>query len=47
MSGKHPSERQRAASVAQSKADRNLASKEQASQQQSESDRAAVPKHGL
>lgn len=47
MSGKHASDRQRAASKAQSLADRHLASKEQASEQQSEADRAAVPKHGL
>ncbi|MFF2889833.1 hypothetical protein [Paenibacillus sp. NPDC057967] len=47
MSGKHPSDRQRAASKAQSLADRHKTSKEQASELQSEADRAAVPKHGL
>lgn len=47
MSGKHASDRQRAASKAQSLADRNLANKERASELQSEADRAAVPKHGL
>ncbi|MCR2804216.1 hypothetical protein [Paenibacillus soyae] len=47
MSGKHASDRQRAASKAQSLADQHLASKEKASALQSEADRAAVPKHGL
>lgn len=47
MSGEQPSDRQKAASQAQSLADRHLANKEQASRQQSEADRAAVPKHGL
>ena len=47
MSGKNPSDRQLAASKAQSQADRQLASKERASELQSEADRAAVTKHGL
>ncbi|WP_175598055.1 MULTISPECIES: hypothetical protein [Paenibacillus] len=47
MSGKQPSDQQKAASKAQSRADRNLASKESASELQSDADRAAVPKHGL
>ncbi|MEK3883433.1 hypothetical protein [Paenibacillus sp. PL2-23] len=47
MSGKQPSDRQKAASKAQSMADQHLASKAQASELQSEADRAAVPKHGL
>ncbi|WP_165867404.1 hypothetical protein [Paenibacillus pinisoli] len=47
MSGKNPSDRQKAASKAQSLADRQQASKQNASELQSEADRAAVPKHGL
>ncbi|WP_337104063.1 hypothetical protein [Paenibacillus sp. YIM B09110] len=47
MSGTQPSNQQLAASKAQSKADRHLASKQAASEQQSTADRAAVPKHGL
>jgi hypothetical protein len=47
MSGSQPSNQQLAASKAQSKADRHLASKQAASEQQSTADRAAVPKHGL
>jgi len=47
MSGELPSANQKAASQAQSKADRTGQGKEQASKQQSEADRAAVPKHGL
>lgn len=47
MSGELPSHRQKAAGKAQSRADRGLADKEQASKLQSEADRAAVPKHGL
>lgn len=47
MSGEHASDQQKAASKAQSKADRNQASKESASEKQSVADRAAVPKHGL
>ncbi|WP_169085580.1 hypothetical protein [Paenibacillus sp. PL91] len=47
MSGEQPSDQQKAASKAQSKADRNQASKESASELQSNADRAAVPKHGL
>lgn len=45
--GTHPSRGQQAASKAQSLADRGQGSKEQASAQQAEADRAAVPKHGL
>ncbi|MFC4811177.1 hypothetical protein [Paenibacillus sp. GCM10023250] len=48
MSGEHPSHLQRAASRAQSKADRSGGQgKDSASKAQSEADRAAVPKHGL
>ncbi|HTG67973.1 MAG TPA: hypothetical protein VL921_01845 [Candidatus Udaeobacter sp.] len=47
MSGEQPSDLQKKASKAQSKADRNQASKESASELQSVADRAAVPKHGL
>jgi len=47
MSGEQPSNLQRKASQAQSKADRFGQGKEQASQKQSEADRSAVPKHGL
>jgi hypothetical protein len=47
MSGKEPSDRQKTAMKAQSLADRHLASKERASELQSDADRAAVPKHGL
>ncbi|MEV5029203.1 hypothetical protein [Paenibacillus sp. LPE1-1-1.1] len=47
MSGEQPSDQQKKASKAQSKADRNLASKQAASELQSDADRAAVPKHGL
>ncbi|MDQ6421332.1 hypothetical protein RB620_18050 [Paenibacillus sp. LHD-117] len=44
---KHHSDRQKAAGKAQSLADQGAGSKEQASELQSEADRAAVPKHGL
>ncbi|MBO7748287.1 hypothetical protein I8J29_29295 [Paenibacillus sp. MWE-103] len=48
MPGEHPSHLQRAASRAQSKADRGGGQgKEAASKAQSDADRAAVPKHGL
>ncbi|WP_169732365.1 hypothetical protein [Cohnella thermotolerans] len=47
MSGEFPSAKQRAASQAQSQADRTGKSKDRASRLQSEADRAAVPKHGL
>ncbi|MBD2872896.1 hypothetical protein [Paenibacillus arenilitoris] len=47
MSNEHASNQQKAASKAQSKADRGLTDKQAASEQQSEADRAAVPKHGL
>ncbi|GKU77960.1 hypothetical protein [Paenibacillus sp. L3-i20] len=47
MSGNQPSDRQKAARKAQSLADRNLASKDQSVQQQSEADSSAVSKHGL
>ncbi|GIQ61578.1 hypothetical protein ABEV74_01000 [Paenibacillus cisolokensis] len=47
MSGKSPSDRQKAASKAQSSADRTGRGKDAASEQQSAADRAAVPKHGL
>lgn len=47
MTGKQPSDQQKAASKAQSKADQHLGSKAAASEMQSEADRAAVPKHGL
>ncbi|PRX61560.1 hypothetical protein B0G52_12582 [Cohnella sp. SGD-V74] len=47
MSGKQPSDKQKAASKAQSIADRTGAGKEAAERLQSEADRAAVPKHGL
>lgn len=47
MSGEFPSDKQRAASHAQSEADRTGKGKQQASRLQSEADRAAVPKHGL
>ncbi|WP_169456518.1 hypothetical protein [Paenibacillus pinihumi] len=47
MSGTFPSHKQQAASKAQSLADRNKVSKEEANRLQSEADRAAVPKHGL
>ncbi|WP_270166077.1 hypothetical protein [Paenibacillus sp. SYP-B4298] len=47
MSGTEPSRKQQAASKAQSLADRGQGSKQQASTQQAEADRAAVPKHGL
>ncbi|MCU6713165.1 hypothetical protein M6D81_31150 [Paenibacillus sp. J5C_2022] len=47
MAGKQPSDRQKAASKAQSRADRAQGSKARASELQSEADRAAVPKHGL
>ncbi|MFF2483151.1 hypothetical protein [Paenibacillus sp. NPDC058071] len=47
MSGEQPSQKQKAASAAQSRADRSGSGKQQASEQQSDADRAAVPKHGL
>lgn len=47
MSGKQPSHLQKAASKAQSLADRGAAGKKRASELQSEADGAAVPKHGL
>ncbi len=47
MSGKQPSDKQKAASKAQSIPDRTGAGKEAAERLQSEADRAAVPKHGL
>ncbi|WP_424768696.1 hypothetical protein [Paenibacillus sp. sgz302251] len=47
MSDKQPSDQQKAASKAQSRADRHQAGKQEASEMQSEADRAAVPKHGL
>lgn len=47
MSGEFPSQKQREASQAQSRADRTGNGKEKASRLQSEADRAAVPKHGL
>jgi len=47
MAGEHASDQQKAASKAQSKADRQQGSKAAASEMQSEADRAAVPKHGL
>jgi len=47
MSGKMPSDKQKAASKKQSLADRGLAGKSAAGEQQSDADRAAVPKHGL
>ncbi|GBG11561.1 MULTISPECIES: hypothetical protein [Paenibacillus] len=47
MSGKQPSHLQKAASKAQSMADRGAAGKKRASELQSDADRAAVPKHGL
>jgi hypothetical protein len=47
MSAKQPSAKQKAASEAQSDADRTGAGKEKSRQMQSEADRAAVPKHGL
>jgi hypothetical protein len=47
MSGKQPSHLQKAASKAQSLADRGAAGKKRASELQSDADRAAVPKHGL
>ncbi|MFC4775964.1 hypothetical protein ACFO9Q_04115 [Paenibacillus sp. GCM10023252] len=47
MSGEQPSNKQRQASRAQSKADRTGSGKERSEQLQSEADRAAVPKHGL
>jgi len=47
MTDKLPSDQQRAASKAQSKADQHAGSKAEASAMQSEADRAAVPKHGL
>ncbi len=47
MSGEQPSDKQQAASKAQSAADRTGAGKEAAKRLQSQADRAAVPKHGL
>ncbi|CAM4511859.1 hypothetical protein FHS16_003430 [Paenibacillus endophyticus] len=47
MSDQQPSDQQKAASKAQSRADRNQANKQSASELQSDADRAAVPKHGL
>ncbi|MCA0756416.1 hypothetical protein KP806_15285 [Paenibacillus sp. N4] len=47
MAGEHASDLQKKASKAQSRADRHQASKQAASELQSEADRAAVPKHGL
>lgn len=47
MAGEHASDQQKAASRAQSRADRGLTNKQAASQEQSDADRAAVPKHGL
>ncbi|MFC4600660.1 hypothetical protein [Cohnella hongkongensis] len=47
MSGTEPSGKQKAASKAQSAADRTGTGKEAAKRLQSEADRAAVPKHGL
>lgn len=47
MAGKQSSDRQKAASKAQSLADRDKGNKARASELQSEADRAAVPKHGL
>ncbi|MBJ6360454.1 hypothetical protein ACFOQM_03895 [Paenibacillus sp. GCM10012307] len=47
MSGTFPSGKQQAASKAQSLADRNQASKEEANRLQSEADSSAVRKHGL
>jgi len=47
MSGKQPSDMQKAASKAQSVAARTGEGKEAAKRLQSEADRAAVPKHGL
>jgi hypothetical protein len=47
MSGENPSAKQEAAREAQSLADRTGQGKAQARKQQSEADRAAVPKHGL
>ncbi|WP_169507549.1 hypothetical protein [Paenibacillus harenae] len=47
MANEHTSNQQKAASKAQSKADRGQADKQAASDLQSDADRAAVPKHGL
>lgn len=47
MSGKLPSDKQKAASKKQSLADQGRASKAEATALQSEADSAAVPKHGL
>lgn len=47
MSGEQPSDKQKTASKAQSRADRSHVSKQAASELQSGADRAAVPKHGL
>jgi hypothetical protein len=46
MSGELPSAKQKAASKAQSEADRSGAGKQKARELQSEADQAAVPKHG-
>ncbi len=47
MSGKHHSNEQLSASKEQSRADRKLANKQEASKHQSKADSDAVPKHGL
>jgi len=47
MPGNQPSDKQIAASKAQSKAARTGTGEEEAKRLQSEADRAAVPKHGL
>ncbi|WP_202113124.1 hypothetical protein [Paenibacillus sp. MMS18-CY102] len=47
MSGKLPSEKQKAASKKQSLADQGQASKAAASELQSSADHSAVTKHGL
>lgn len=47
MSGELPSANQKAASKAQSEADRSGVGKQKARELQSDADRAAVPKHGL
>ncbi|EFM10362.1 conserved hypothetical protein [Paenibacillus curdlanolyticus YK9] len=47
MSGKLPSDKQKAASKKQSLADQGQASKSAASQLQSDADSSAVTKHGL
>lgn len=47
MSGKLPSDKQKAARKQQSLADRGQANKSAANELQSDADSAAVPKHGL